>query len=114
MAEAIKDADLNVDEVYFLRPDSDYPIVSTVFLRDKEPMGAFRNNFKVKELDLSHKELKPAAPFAHGKSEPILLCHVHIEETRKGDRILVCYQMNGDKILVMLDGLLRDLQDRST
>ena len=35
-----------------------------------------------------------------------------LKETRKGTRILVCYQMNVDKIIALMDRLLRDLQDR--
>ena len=35
-----------------------------------------------------------------------------LKETRNGSRILVCYQMNFDKIMALLDSRLRDLQDR--
>jgi two-component system, OmpR family, phosphate regulon sensor histidine kinase PhoR len=112
MVEAIKMADLNVDQVYFLRPDSDYPLFPPYSYEIRNEWGAFRSSFKVKDLDLDQRELDQPHHLHMGRANRYFFATYFIKETRKGTRMVVVYQMNVDKIIVLLDRLLRDLQDR--
>ncbi len=112
MVEAIKNADLNVDQVYFLRPNSDWPLYPSYSYDIRNEWGAFRASFKVKDLDLDQRELDQPHHLHMEKANKYFFATYIVKETRKGTRILVCYQMNVDKIVVLLDRLLRDLQDR--
>ena len=110
--EAIKKADLNVDRVYFLRPDNDYPLYPPYSYDIRNEWGAFRASFKVKELDLDQRELEQPHHLHTERANRYFFATYFIKETHKGTRIVVCYQMNVDKIIVLLDRLMRDLQDR--
>ena len=112
MVEAIKNADLNVDQVYFLRPDSDWPLYPPYSFDIRNEWGAFRASFKVKELGLDQRELDQPHHLHMERANKYFFATYILKETRKGTRILVCYQMNVDKIVVLLDRLLRGLQDR--
>jgi two-component system phosphate regulon sensor histidine kinase PhoR len=112
MAAAIRNADLNVDQVYFLRPDSDYPLYPPYSYEIRNEWGAFRANFKVKDLDLNQKELDQPHHLHMERSSKYFFATYFLKETRNGTRIIVCYQMNVDKIIALLDLILRDLQDR--
>ena len=52
MDERIRNADLNVDQVYLLRPDSNYPIYPPYSFEIRNQWGGFRASFDVKELDV--------------------------------------------------------------
>jgi two-component system, OmpR family, phosphate regulon sensor histidine kinase PhoR len=112
MVEAIKKADLNVEQVYFLHLDSNYPIYPLYSHEIKNQWGAFRSSFNGKELDVEN--LIPGQPHHLHKERPnnYFFATYILKETDKGERILVCYQMNFDKILELLDVCLRDLQDK--
>jgi two-component system phosphate regulon sensor histidine kinase PhoR len=111
MVEAIKKADLNVDQVYFLRPDSNYPLYPPYSYEIRNQWGAFRASFDVKELDVDHLVLNQ--PYHLHKELPnkYFFAAYVLKETTKGTRYLVCFQMNFDKIVALLDKNLRDLQN---
>lgn len=110
--EAIRNADLNVDQIYFLQPDSNYPIYPPYSFEIRNQWGAFRASFDVNEIDLDN--LVPGQPYHLHKerSKKYFFATYMIGETSDGSRILVCYQMNFDKIISLLDRQLRDLQER--
>ncbi len=112
MAEAIKNADLNVDQVYFLRPNSNYPIYPPYEYEIRNQWGGFRASFDVSELNLGN--LVPGQPHHLHKerSRKYFFATYMLKETGDGSRILICYQMNFDKVIGLLDRYLRDLQDR--
>lgn len=112
MVEAIKAADLNVDQVYFLRPDSNYPMYPPYSHDIRNQWGAFRASFDAKELDLGNLAVDQPHHLHKERPNNYFFATFFLKETRKGERILVCYQMNFDKILELLDRRLRDLQDR--
>ena len=112
MVDAIKKADLNVDQVYFLSADSDYPLYPPYSYDIRNQWGAFRASFRVKELDLDQRELNQPHHLHMERANKYFFATYVLKETRKGRRILVCYQMNVDRIIALVDGLLRDLQDR--
>lgn len=112
MVDAIRKADLNVDQVYFLRPDSNYPLYPEYSYEIRNEWGRFRANFKVNELDIGN--LLPNQPHHLHKERPdnyFFVTYV-LRHTMDGSPILVCYQMNFDRIVSLLDKHLRDLQDR--
>jgi two-component system, OmpR family, phosphate regulon sensor histidine kinase PhoR len=111
MVEAIKKADLNVDQVYFLRPDSDWPRYPPYSYDIRNQWGAFRNSFRVKELNLGNKPLDQPHHLHMERPNKYFFATWVLKETRKGSRILVCFQMNFDKIIALLDNDLRDLQE---
>jgi two-component system, OmpR family, phosphate regulon sensor histidine kinase PhoR len=107
MAESIQKADLNVEQVYFLRPNGNilYPPYSHDI---RNQYKAFRDNFEIKELDLAlgkphhlHKE-RPGSFF---------FATYILKETHKRERILICFQMNRDSVVAMLDNYLRELKN---
>ncbi len=112
MVEAIKDADLNVEQVYLLRPESNYPVFPQYSYEIRNQWGAFRKNFDLKEIEL--ERLVPGQPYHLHKEKPnnYFFATYMLREGRDGSRYLVCFQMNFDKIIAMLDKYLRDLQDR--
>ncbi len=112
MAEAIKNADLNVDQVYFLRPDSSYPLYPPYSYEIRNQWGAFRSSFNVRELELDRLVLNQPHHLHKERPNNYFFATYVLKENRAGERILVCYQMNFDKITSLLDRHLRDLQDR--
>jgi two-component system phosphate regulon sensor histidine kinase PhoR len=112
MVEAIKQADLNVDQVYFLRPGSNTPLYPPYSYAIRNQWGAFINSFKVKELELEDMVLDQPYHLHMERPNNYFFATYVLKETRNGSRILVCFQMNFDKIAALLDGQLRDLQDR--
>jgi two-component system, OmpR family, phosphate regulon sensor histidine kinase PhoR len=111
VAAAIKKEDLNVEQVYFLRPDSDYPLYPPYSYEIRNQWGAFRNCFKVKELDLANKPLDQPHHLHMERPNKYFFATWALKEKRDGTRILVCFQMNFDKIIALLDKDLRDLQE---
>jgi two-component system, OmpR family, phosphate regulon sensor histidine kinase PhoR len=111
MVENIRKADLNVDQAYFLRPTSNIPLYPLYSHEMRNQWRAFQSSFDIKELDIEHLALDQ--PHHLHKEQPGSFFFVTfiLKETHKGERILVCFQMNFDKIMAMLDTYLRDLQN---
>jgi two-component system, OmpR family, phosphate regulon sensor histidine kinase PhoR len=112
MVEDIKNADLNVDQVYFLRPDSNYPLYPPYSYDIRNQWGAFRSSFDKKELGVDRMVLDQPYHLHKERRNNYFFATFILKETRKGSRILICYQMNFDKIMALLDRNLRDLQDK--
>jgi two-component system phosphate regulon sensor histidine kinase PhoR len=112
MVEAIKAADLNVDQVYFLRPDTNTTLYPPYSYDIRNQWGRFHASFKVKELNLDRLVLNQPHHLHKERPDNYFFVTYLLRETRDGSRILVCYQMNYDRILVLLDKYLRDLEDR--
>ena len=112
MAEAIKKADLNVDQVYFLHTDSDWPLYPPYSHEIRNQWGAFRASFKVRDLDLDRMALNQPHHLHMERPKNYFFATYALTEARDGSRILICYQMNFDKIMALIDSRLRDLQDR--
>ncbi len=112
MVDAIKKADLNVDQVYFLRPNSNYPIFPPYSYEIRNQWGRFNASFKVKELNLDILPLNQPHHLHKERPDNYFFVTYVLRQTRDGSRILVCYQMNFDKIALLLDKNLADLQDR--
>lgn len=112
MVEAVKNADLNVDQVYFLTPDSNYPIYPPYSHDIKNQWGAFRASFDLKEIDVGQLALEQPHHLHKERANNYFFASYILKETAKGDRILVCFQFNFDKILELLSLRLRDLEDK--
>lgn len=111
MVDAIKRADLNVDQVYFLRPDSNHPIYPPYSPEIRNQWGLFRASFNVNDLDFHKLSLNQPHHLHMERQNGYLLVTYVLKETVDGSRILVCYQMNFDKIVMLLNFHLRELQD---
>jgi two-component system phosphate regulon sensor histidine kinase PhoR len=111
MVESIQKADLNVDQVYFLRPDNNIPLYPPYSHDIRKQYRAFQYSFIIRELDLEHLPLDQ--PHHLHKEGPIgfFFATFVLKETRKKERYLICFQMNFDRIMAMLDTYLRDLQN---
>jgi two-component system phosphate regulon sensor histidine kinase PhoR len=110
--DAIKKADLNVDQVYFLHPDSNYPLYPPYSYDIRNQWGAFLASFKVKELNLEHLPLNQPHHLHKERPNNYFFATYILRETQTGTRILVCFQMNFYSMVALLDRSLRDLQDR--
>jgi two-component system, OmpR family, phosphate regulon sensor histidine kinase PhoR len=112
MVEAIKKADLNVDQIYFLRPNSPVPLYPPYSYDIRNQWKAFQSSFAIKELDLDHLALEQPHHL-HKEQRPgnFFFATFILKETRKGERILVCFQMSFDSIMTLVDNYLRDLQN---
>jgi two-component system, OmpR family, phosphate regulon sensor histidine kinase PhoR len=111
MVDAIKKADLNVDQVYFLRPGNDYPLYPPYSYDIRNHWGAFRASFKERELNLDHLSLNQPHHLHKERPDNYFFATYVLKETRNGSRILVCFQMNFDKVVALVDKYLRDLQN---
>ncbi len=109
--DAIKNADLNVDQVYFLRPPSNYPIFPPYSFEIRNEWGRFRASFKTNELNLDHIPLNQPHHLHKEKPDNYFFVTYVLRETRDGTRILVCYQMNYEKMRALLDKYLGNVQD---
>jgi two-component system, OmpR family, phosphate regulon sensor histidine kinase PhoR len=109
MVENIRKADLNVDQVYFLRTNGNilYPPYSHEI---RNQWRAFQSSFDLKELDIDHLALDQPHHLHKERPSNFFFATFIKKETHKGDLILVCFQMNFDNIIAMLDTYLRDLQ----
>jgi signal transduction histidine kinase len=120
MAERIRKADLNVDQVYFLQLNGNilYPPYSHDI---RNQWRAFQSSFVIKELDIEHlaldqpHHLHKEGPgnffFATFIKKETHLKKIHPKDTHKKDHILICFQMSFDSIMSMLDTCLRDSQN---
>jgi two-component system phosphate regulon sensor histidine kinase PhoR len=111
MVEDIKKADLNVDQVYFLRTDSNYPIYPLYSNEIRNQWGAFQASFKFKELDLHSLSLNEVHHLHKERQNNYFFASYLLKENSKGERILVCFQMNFLKLISLIDKNLRTLQD---
>ncbi len=111
MVEAILNADLNVDQVYFLKPDSNYPIYPPYSNDIRNLWGAFQSAFKLKELDLNSLNLNEVHHLHKERPHNYYFASYVLKENSRGIRYLVCYQMNFLKIISLIDKNLRTLQD---
>jgi two-component system phosphate regulon sensor histidine kinase PhoR len=111
MVDVIKKADLNVDQVYFLRPPSNYPIYPPYSYEIRNQWGRFLASFKLKEIDLNEIPLNQPHHVHKERRENYFFATFVLKEARDGSRILVCYQMNVDKIIALMDWQLKDLKD---
>jgi two-component system, OmpR family, phosphate regulon sensor histidine kinase PhoR len=111
MVDTVKKADLNVDQVYFLRPPSNYPIYPPYSYEIRNQWGRFRASFKMEDLNLGSIPLNQPHHLHKERPDNYFFVTYSLRETRDGSRILVCYQMNFDKMVALLDWHLRDLQN---
>jgi two-component system phosphate regulon sensor histidine kinase PhoR len=111
MIEAIKkNPDLNVEQVYVLRPYRNYPLYPPWSYDIRNSWGAFQASFKVAELDLSRLTLNQPHHLHKERPNNYFFASYVLKEDRKGQRFLVCYQLQFDKIVALLDRYFRDLQ----
>jgi two-component system, OmpR family, phosphate regulon sensor histidine kinase PhoR len=111
--DAIKKApDLNVDQVYFLRPDTrPSNILFPPYSADiANYWRAFTSSFNMKEIDPERLGLNQVHHLHKERPNNYFFASYVLKETKEGKRILVCFQMNHDKIVALLDKYLRGLQ----
>jgi hypothetical protein len=66
----------------------------------------------MKEIDIDRLVLNQPHHLHMERPKNYFFATYVLKETRNGSRILVCFQMNFDKIMALVDSRLRDLQDR--
>jgi len=103
--EAIKKADLNVDQVWFLKPDG------TVLYPHRSLPKAFQLSFK-RELKPERLRVDETNHLHREREEGYFFASYVLRQNRKGEKILVCYQMNKDKLIALIDKFLRDLSPK--
>jgi two-component system, OmpR family, phosphate regulon sensor histidine kinase PhoR len=108
--EAIKLADLNVEQVYFLRLDSNAPIYPPYSDSIKASLAAFRASFRFPELNLDQLALDQTHHLHKERVHNYFFASYVLKQDRKGEKYLVCFQMNVDKLINQLDKYLRPLQ----
>jgi two-component system phosphate regulon sensor histidine kinase PhoR len=107
----IKAADFNVDEVYFTRPGHTFPPIYPAWSDEiRNLWGAYKNSFNIKDVDLSRLALNQPNHLHKERPDNYFFATYVLKEDRKGQRYLVCFQMNNEKIIALLDRYLRDLQ----
>jgi two-component system phosphate regulon sensor histidine kinase PhoR len=106
----IQKADLNVDEVYFLRLPHNYPVYPDYSPEIRNLWGAFRNSFNIKEIDLGRLAVNQPHHLHKERPENYFFASYVLKENSRGEKYLVCFQMNNERIIALLDRYLRDLQ----
>lgn len=115
MVDAIKrNPDLNVDQVYFLSSDGrtgEYSLLFPQYSYEiRNLWRAFRASFKPSELDLEQIALNQVHHLHKERPDNYFFASYVLKQTAKENEVLICYQMNFDKIVALLDRNLRDLQ----
>jgi two-component system phosphate regulon sensor histidine kinase PhoR len=104
-------ADLNVDEVYFMRPSRTFPPDYPPYSYEKRNLwGAFRNSFNVKDIDVPRLAVNQPHHLHKERPDNYFFASYVLKESSRGQRYLVCFQMNNEKIIALLDRFLRGLQ----
>lgn len=106
----IQKADLNVDEVYFMRPDHTFPDYPRYSPDIMNLWGAFRNSFNVREIDIDRLAVNATNHLHKERPDNYFFASYVLKESARGQKYLVCFQMNIEKIIALLDRNLRDLQ----
>jgi hypothetical protein len=105
--EAIKKADLGVDQVWFLSLNGTpkYPLWSPEIRSPRRVHAQFQgqgtepDQLRPDETNHLHKE----------RREDYFFASYVVKEDRRGEKIVVCFQMNHGKILALLDRYPKDL-----
>ncbi|MDR0843129.1 MAG: HAMP domain-containing histidine kinase [Acidobacteriota bacterium] len=110
--EAVKKADLNVEQVYLLDPESRYPLYPKYSPEIRNQWGAFRANFDIQGVGL--EQMTPGQPhhLHRERANDYFFVTYIAKETAEGKRLLVCFQMNFDQIRRLLTVRLSDLEDK--
>lgn len=108
MADAILKADLNVEQVYFFKGRSNYPVYPAYSESIKNSWGAMRA--AVRELDPDHMVPNQIHHLHKERPDNYFFVSYMVRENAAGEKILVCYQMSFEKIVALLNTFLRDLQ----
>ncbi len=110
MVENILKADLNVDEVYFMRPGNTYPEYPPYSNDIRNLWGAFMKSFSMKDIDLNRVAENQPHHLHKERPDNYFYATYVLKRDRKGQKYLICFQMNNEKIIALLDRYLRDLQ----
>jgi len=110
VVDAIKKADSNVDQVWFLRPDTGALLYPPYSASIANLWNAFRASFKVKELNLERIGIDQTHHLHRERPEHYFFASYVMKEDHRGAKVLVCFQMNNEKIIALLDKYLRDFQ----
>lgn len=108
MVEAIRSADLNVDQVFLFRAGSNYPLYPPYSESIRNSWGAMRA--AVKDLGPEQLALNQVHHLHKERPDNYLFVSYLVKEDVQHTRILVCFLMNKQKLITMLDNYLRDLQ----
>ncbi len=103
-----RNPELNVDQVWFLKLDG-IPVYPLWSHQIRNLSGAFQKSFKIKDLHLDALRPDETNHLHKERDENYFFASYVLRENLKGEKILVCYQMNKDRIIAMIDKFLRDL-----
>ena len=110
LALEVKNGDFNVEQVYVLRTDSSYPLYPPYSNEIRDDWGAFRQSFRLNELNLGQLVPNQVHHLHKERSDNYFFASYVLKENRQGEKFIVCFQMNFEKILATVDRYLRDLQ----
>lgn len=105
----IRNGDFNVEQVFFLRPSSSYPLFPPYSYEIRNAWGAFNSIFKVRDLNIDKLPLNQAHHLHMERPNNYYFASYVVKKDSKGEKIVVCFQMNYDKIIALLDNYLRPL-----
>ncbi len=108
--EAIRKADLNVEQVYFLRLGNNFPLYPPYSDEIRHAWSAFRSNFKLSEVNLDQLGPDQTHHLHKERAQGYFFASYVLKEDRRGEKYLVCFQMNMDRLIDLLNRYLRDLQ----
>jgi len=110
LVEEIRHGDMNVEQVYFLRPDSNIPLYPPNTQEIGESWKAFRQSFRLNELNLGQLAVGQVHHLHKERADNYFFASYLLTQNRKGEKYIICFQMNFDRILALVDRYLRDLQ----
>src|SRR5512136_2560419 len=87
--EAIKLADLNVEQVYFLRLDSNIPVYPPYSDRIKASLAAFRASFRLPELNLEQLAPDQTHHLHQERVHNYFFASYVLKQDRKGEKYLI-------------------------
>jgi two-component system phosphate regulon sensor histidine kinase PhoR len=107
-SELIRRSDLNVDRVFIFRLSSPYPVFPPYAREISNSWALARNSFQ--ELDQSTLVVNQTNHLHKERPDNYFFCSYVLKQNRDGQKFLVFFQMNIEKVLALVDRHLRKLQ----
>jgi two-component system, OmpR family, phosphate regulon sensor histidine kinase PhoR len=108
--ESIKKADLNVDQVFIFRPGQSNPLFPKYSFEIRNSWGAVTASMKQREFATDKIGINQAHHLHKERRDNYFFASYLLKEDANGERYLICFLLNYERIIDLLDKYLKDLQ----
>jgi two-component system, OmpR family, phosphate regulon sensor histidine kinase PhoR len=108
--EAIKKADLNVDQVFIFRPTQINPLYPRYSYEIRNSWGAVTASMKQREFSTDRLAINQAHHLHKERRDNYFFASYLLKENEIGERYMICFLLNYERIMELFDKHLKDLQ----